>query len=67
MYSIAKTANKAAMPGAIVIIVNISLAIAKARGVDISADDLNTIWTVAGCGWAGLSMIINYFKNHKKK
>lgn len=62
-YSASKTLSKAALPAALVVVVNIALWIAKSKGLEL---DASTVWTIAGAGYAGLVAMINAIKNAKK-
>lgn len=62
-YNPAKTAKKAAIPGLIIILVNVVLSIAKSKGIEI---DEAAVWEIALGGYGSIIALLNWIKNHKK-
>jgi flagellar biosynthesis protein FliQ len=62
-YSIAKTAQKAAPPLVVIILVNALKAALQQAGISI---DDQTLFTAALAGYAGFTALINWIKNRKK-
>ena len=62
-YSPAKTAQKAALPVSILIMVNIILLILKQAEIEM---DESIVWQIALAGYGGILTLKNYIKNHKR-
>jgi len=62
-YRKSKTVKKAALPGFILILVNLVIAYCKQSGIEI---DEAAVWEIALGGYGSLVALLNYLKNRKK-
>jgi hypothetical protein len=62
-YRKSKTMKKAALPGFILILVNLVIAYCKQSGIEI---DEAAVWEIAFGGYGSLVALMNYLKNRKK-
>jgi hypothetical protein len=62
-YSKSKTMKKAALPGFILILVNLVIAYCKQSGIEI---DEAAVWEIALGAYGSLVALMNYLKNRKK-
>jgi hypothetical protein len=62
-YRRSKTVKKAALPGFIIILVNLVIAYCKQSGIEI---DEAAVWEIAFGGYGSLVALLNYLKNRKK-